>query len=125
VIVWYVDPAVHKHALACFVNGRLQFVTFVDTRLPLACRPDRLVIERMRIYPDGSLDTSFNPGSDNEVNDVAVQPDGKILVCGGFTQLGGQPRNNIGRINPDGSLDDSFNPGTNDAVFALAVQPKS
>jgi len=42
---------------------------------------------------------------------LAVQTDGKILVGGWFTTLGGQSRTNIGRLNADGTLDTSFNPG--------------
>jgi uncharacterized delta-60 repeat protein len=80
-----------------------------------------------RLNPDGSLDTSFNPGADNAVNAIAVQADGKILVGGGFTTLGGggtgtTTRNYIGRLNADGSLDTSFNPGANEWVNAIAVQ---
>jgi hypothetical protein len=56
-----------------------------------------------------------------------VQADGKILVGGQFTTLGGggtgtTTRNRIGRLNPEGTLDASFDPGANDAVIALAVQ---
>ena len=42
---------------------------------------------------------------------LAVQADGKILVGGDFTTLGGQTRNYIGRLNADGTLDTGFNPG--------------
>ena len=50
---------------------------------------------------------------------LAVQADGKILVGGNFTTLGGQPRNYIGRLNADGTLDSGFNPGANSCrVFA-------
>jgi uncharacterized delta-60 repeat protein len=87
-----------------------------------------------RLNADGSLDTSFNPGANAGVWALAVQPDGKILVGGGFTGLGGSPstgwnpRNYIGQLNADGSLDTSFNPGANcwpsrcGTVFALVVQ---
>jgi beta-propeller uncharacterized protein DUF5122 len=55
-----------------------------------------------------------------------VQADGKILVGGLFTGLGGgtgtTTRNNIGRLNADGSLDTNFNPGANNWVWAIAVQ---
>jgi uncharacterized delta-60 repeat protein len=52
-----------------------------------------------------------------------VQPDGKVLVGGEFTTLGGEARNNIARLNVDGSVDLGFNPGANDRVYSLAVQP--
>ena len=46
---------------------------------------------------------------------LAVQPDGKILVGGDFTTLGGgtgtTPRNRIGRLNADGSLDTALQSG--------------
>ncbi|WP_304952656.1 hypothetical protein, partial [Xylophilus sp. ASV27] len=32
----------------------------------------------------------FDPGANNAVLSLAVQPDGKVLVGGGFTELGGQ-----------------------------------
>ncbi|MEK7675733.1 MAG: immunoglobulin domain-containing protein, partial [Verrucomicrobiota bacterium] len=65
---------------------------------------------------------SFNPGANDQVNSLAVQADGKILVGGSFATLGGQSRNCIGRLNADGTLDTSFNPGANDRVNSLAVQ---
>jgi uncharacterized delta-60 repeat protein len=65
---------------------------------------------------------SFDPNANNDVFAVAVQADGKILVGGVFTSVGGQTRNNIARVNPDGSLDASFDPNANFFVEALAVQ---
>jgi uncharacterized delta-60 repeat protein len=70
---------------------------------------------------------SFNPGASYSVNSLAVQADGKILVGGRFTTLGGQTRNRIARLNPDGTLDSGFNPGVggyfdDDWVSSLAVQ---
>ena len=80
-----------------------------------------------RLNPDGSLDAAFNPGASDSVLNVVVEPDGKILVGGRFTTLGGggtgtTVRNRIGRLNPDGSLDTTFNPGANDFVQALGRQ---
>ncbi len=70
-----------------------------------------------------TLDNTFNPGASNGVATLAVQPDGKILVGGSFTNLGGQPRNYIGRLNTDGTLDSTFDPGANNQVISLALQP--
>ncbi len=73
-----------------------------------------------RLNPDGTLDPAFDAGaggaSSPEVNSLAIQADGKILVGGEFTTLGGQPRNSIGRLNSDGTLDTGFNPGAGEGV---------
>ncbi len=66
---------------------------------------------------------TFNPSADHLVSTTAFQADGKIVVGGSFTTLGGQPHNRIGRLNADGSLDTTFNPGASGDVNCLAVQP--
>ena len=56
-----------------------------------------------RLNPDGTLDADFNPGANNTVSKLIVQPDNRILVGGDFTALGGgstgtTTRNHIGRV---------------------------
>jgi uncharacterized delta-60 repeat protein/uncharacterized protein (TIGR02145 family) len=79
-----------------------------------------------RLHADGTLDTSFNPGSglNNSVFSLAVQTDGKILVGGLFTTINGSTRNRIVRLNSDGSIDTTFVIGTgfNNTVNSLIVQ---
>lgn len=70
----------------------------------------------------GSWTAAYNRGANNPVRALLVQPDGKILVGGDFTTLGGKRRSHLGRLNADGSLDASFNPVVNDDVLALALQ---
>ncbi|MBX2945600.1 MAG: T9SS type A sorting domain-containing protein [Cyclobacteriaceae bacterium] len=78
-----------------------------------------------RLNPDGSLDETFNPGSgfDYVVQCMVVQPDGKVIVGGYFTEYNGAPVNRIARLNTDGTLDLSFNPGegSNDGVRLLGL----
>jgi uncharacterized delta-60 repeat protein len=76
-----------------------------------------------RLNADGSLDTGFNPNANNDVDSIAVQTDGKILIGGFFTTIGGQGRNRIARLNSDGSLDPGFDPNANSSVFSIVVQP--
>jgi streptogramin lyase len=52
-----------------------------------------------------------------------LQPDGKILVAGIFTSIGGQQRKFLARLHPTSGLADSFNPNPTDQVTAIAVQP--
>jgi len=82
-----------------------------------------------RLNRGGTLDMSFDPGAIWEpqpfvgkVNSLIVQPDGKILVGGLFSSLGGGSRTNIGRLNSDGTLDGGFNPGARSDVIAMALQ---
>jgi len=79
-----------------------------------------------RLNANGSLDSSFNPGTgvNGTVYSVALQPDGKALIGGSFTNVNGTTRNNIARLNANGSLDGSFNPGTgaNGSVLSIVLQ---
>jgi uncharacterized delta-60 repeat protein len=75
---------------------------------------------------EGALDTGFSAGTgpDADVNAVAIQSDGKILIGGAFRNVAGTARSGIARLNADGSLDSGFNPGTGTDfdVFIVTVQ---
>lgn len=79
-----------------------------------------------RINDDGTLDLSFNPGADQRVDVIAVQADGKILVGGNFTGLGGgtgtTPRFHIGRVEANGLVDQNFLPGADATIYSLVSQ---
>lgn len=66
-----------------------------------------------RLLPDGQLDATFQIGTgfDNTVNDILLQPDGRIIVCGRFTHYNGAARDYVVRLLADGTLDPSFNVG--------------
>ena len=63
-----------------------------------------------RLNADGSLDAGFDPGDgcNDQVFGIKVQPDGKVLCCGYFTEVDGVSRPYIARLNTDGTLDTSF-----------------
>jgi uncharacterized delta-60 repeat protein len=72
----------------------------------------------------GQLDTTFvpAPGTNDAVNVVIPQPDGKVIAAGRFTFANNILRNRIARFNFDGSLDTSFDPGTGaDGEITAAV----
>ena len=89
-----------------------------------------------RLNADGTQDTNFTTkvgtGFDSDVEAVAVQSDGKIIVVGYFTTLNGATVNYIARLNADGTPNTTFTTGTspgtgtgtgfNDDVYAVAVQ---
>ena len=68
-------------------------------------------------------DSTFNLAANQRVYSLALQPNGRILVGGLFTSIGGQTRNRIARLNADGSVDASFNADVNSQVTTLALQP--
>jgi len=78
-----------------------------------------------RLNADGSRDTNFVTSVNHAVNSIAIQPDGKILIGGGFYRVNGTSRNGIARLNANGSLDGSFNPGSTpySPVYSVALQP--
>ena len=80
----------------------------------------------VRLNEDGSLDESFNPGvsggSSPYLHCMALQADGKLLIGGSFTSVGGTGRSRIARLNADGTLDTAFNPGANGTVRTIAIQ---
>jgi uncharacterized delta-60 repeat protein len=69
-----------------------------------------------RLNADGSLDETFNPGSGADfgmfghgVDQIAIQNDGKILICGDFDSYNGiSTPNHLARLNSEGSYDFSF-----------------
>ncbi len=88
---------------------------------PLAQEPSGV------IETDGTLDSTFNSGkiSDGLVSDSALQPDGKLIITGQFSEVHGVSRPGIARLNLDGTLDLSFDPGAgpNTGPADIAVQP--
>jgi hypothetical protein len=61
-------------------------------------------------------------GQGGEVAAIAVQADGKVLVGGSFTTIGGATRNFIARLDPTTGLADSWDPNANNQVQSIAVQ---
>lgn len=84
----------------------------------------------VRLNSNGTRDTTFTTNNGTGANDaverIAIQTDGKILVCGWFTTWNGTTVNRIVRLNSDGTRDTTFttNTGTgaNATVETIAVQ---
>ena len=86
----------------------------------------------LRLNPDGITDSIFqpavfggaSPGSAYPLTG-ALQPDGKLVVVGSFTSVGGQPRPGIARLLPAGGLDQTFQPSLTTSLegVSLAIQP--
>ena len=83
----------------------------------------------VRLNPDGTIDTSFSTnlgtGFGSTVRDLAIQPDGKIIVVGNFLSFNGAlGLGRVVRLNPDGTRDTSFSVGSgaNGEVLTVAIQ---
>lgn len=78
-----------------------------------------------RLNAGGTLDTTFDPGTglDSNVESLAIQSDGKILLGGWFVSCNGAVANRIVRLESTGSIDTTFATGSgfNSAARALTV----
>jgi hypothetical protein len=61
-----------------------------------------------RLYPNGALDTDFNPNANNSVDGAVIQGDGGIVLTGKFTGIGGSPRNYVARLVNDAATQSLF-----------------
>jgi len=84
-----------------------------------------------RLDATNGLADSFNPNAGAQVNVIAVQADGRILVGGNFSganSIGGQTRNYIARLDTTNGLADSFNPNASpnglsfSGVYSIVMQ---
>jgi uncharacterized delta-60 repeat protein len=84
----------------------------------------------LRLNSDGSLDSNFASGFNDQITSLGLQCDGKILASGMFTHCDGSLRTNVSRLNADGTLDTGFNTrisysggfGSPTADFTMAIQ---
>lgn len=82
----------------------------------------------MRFDLTGQRDTSFQVSVGdifyNQVYDIIVQPDLKILICGNFFGVDGNSSSGIARLNADGTFDSSFKvgSGSDDTILRMKRQ---
>ena len=84
----------------------------------------------VRLNPDGTRDTSFQVvaarGGTYFVNDLALQPDGKVILGGDFTNINNDSSYYfLARVNSDGTVDPSFARTAPGAVAELELQADS
>jgi uncharacterized delta-60 repeat protein len=76
-----------------------------------------------RVGADGTLDTTFQVDAEGRPLVSLVQPDGKVVIGGSFTTVGGLTRSYLARLNPDGSVDASYAPAApNGRVLSIVRQ---
>lgn len=62
-----------------------------------------------RVSAQGLRDTSYEVGASSDIDDAAVQPDGKLVIVGAFDSVRLVDRIGVARINVDGTVDPAFN----------------
>lgn len=125
------DPVLKIPLLSPADAGR--YSVTVSNRLGAVASQDAILTVLPK-EPGGDLiDFTFDPtaggalagpaGGRASIQDLALQPDGKLIVVGDFAAFNGVPRRCLARLNPDHSLDESFHPGLgpNRTVQAVAL----
>jgi uncharacterized delta-60 repeat protein len=72
------------------------------------------VLRIARLNTNGTIDDTFKigTGTNNTIQKMILQKDGKIIIGGDFSMYNGVARGGIVRLNVNGSVDTTFNPGT-------------
>lgn len=82
---------------ASFALQRDGKIVLLERRFPLGPPPRNL----FRLNTDGSLDNTFvgvNSSLDGGVRSLAIQADGKLLLCGNFSTVNQTPRSYVARL---------------------------
>ena len=78
----------------------------------------------LRLYPNGTLDTTFESGtgfSNGDVRNILVQPDDRILIGGAFSgNYDGTHSLRLIRLLAKGTIDPSFNASLNSTLFSMS-----
>ena len=126
-------------------NGKYEVITKIvvqpDGKILLggtrsSSAPATLDRALLRLNADGSVDSTFanvavTGGGEGGfsgrptvygVDDIALQPGGKILLGGTFNTVNGQSKSNFARVNADGTLDTAFNSSANRGVDKITLR---
>ena len=76
-----------------------------------------------RVNANGSLDTTFNPGTGaSGIEDIAIDADSRAVIVGSFPTYNGGGSPGIARINPNGTRDTTFAIGSGTSGFVSRVR---
>jgi len=106
-------------AIAFQSDGKL-VVGGYFTRVQPTGTPAVLRNRLARLNPNGALDSNFELDNGGRPLTSITQSDGKIVLGGSFTLLGGATHHFLARMSADGTVDSSYNPDFNGRIYALA-----
>jgi len=105
-----------------FIGGAFTSLRPTGTAAPVARR------NFARLLATGAVDLAFDAAAGGVptavVNALALQPDGRVLAVGQFSDLGGSRGTNLARFRAEGTPDPDFSPAlaTDGPVHAVAVR---
>lgn len=104
-----------------FIRG---LVALSEAQLLLADYNNNFSLIRRYNTLNGQWDSSHVTVANNRVDDIKLQPDGRVLVSGNFTQVDSLPKSGVVRLNGDNFVDTTFNtPISLGTVSATKTQP--
>ena len=118
-------PNAPVNAVAVQPDGKMVLAGGFTQLTPVGAKSATTRNGMARVNFDGSLDADFDPNAHGGASAIAVQSDGKVILGGGFSSVGGLTRNNLARLATDGSVDTGFDPEPNGPVMAVAVQSRT
>lgn len=130
------DPALNGNVNTLLIqpDGKIVVGGSFTSLQPTRSQTPFLALRLARFNRDGTVDESFGTAFNDEVMVVAMQPDGRLLVGGKFTQVQRSvdspaiARSGLVRLERDGSVDLSFDPNPTGAprsqaqVYAIVQQ---
>ncbi len=107
-------------ALAALPDGRIVAGGHFTRVLAVGATAGLVRNHLARINGDGSFDAGFELDTGGRTLASVTQTDGKVVIAGTFTSVGGATHNYVARLNADGTVDNAYNPDFNGRVYALA-----
>src|SRR5262245_106033 len=95
------------------VRARAQSALAFVVALSLVRSPLGIAQISPATLPDLKLSTA------GSVSLIALQDDGKVIICGSFDSVNNVPRTNLARLNPNGTVDLTWIPKISGPVLAI------
>lgn len=78
----------------------------------------------LRFDAEGNWESAYGPALNGTISHLAVMADGRMVIAGSFTSVGGHATNRVARLLSDGSVDTTFSVNGTDVpsnIMAMAV----
>lgn len=120
-------PAVNGQvaAFAFQADGKVVIGGYFTRAQPVGSTTPLIRNHVARLNSDGSFDAGFALDAGGRILASVTQTDGKVVIGGTFTSVGGATHNFVARLNADGTVDPTYNPDFNGRVYTMAYEAGS